>query len=191
MDILGYKRKVKDMDINERNKIVLENLHVIDLVIRTKIDVKEHIQGLGYEDLYQTGCIALCKAAETFENRASFRTYAFVVVKNSLMSYIKSVYEKSKNVEYIEEITEFAEKYDYISEFISDNEYDRLINVIKENSNGVALKGVEAIDLKVKGYSGSEIAKIYGVKPNHVSAWIARTVNNVRRKKLLAWWMLC
>ena len=39
------------MDINERNKIVLENLHVVDLVIRTKIDVKEHIQGLGYDDL--------------------------------------------------------------------------------------------------------------------------------------------
>ena len=174
------------MDINERNKIVLENLHVVDLVIRTKIDVKEHIQGLGYDDLYQTVCIALCKAAETFENRALFRTYAFVVIKNSLMSYIKSVYEKSKNIEYIEEITEFAEKYDYISEFVSNNEYDRLIKVIKESSSGVALKGIEAIDLKIKGYSGSEIAKIYGVKPNHVSAWIARMVNNVKRKKLLA-----
>ncbi len=173
------------MDINERNKIVLENLYVIDLVIRTKIDVKEHIQGLGYEDLYQTGCIALCKAAEAFESRASFRTYAFVVIRNSLMSYIKSVYEKSKNIEYIEEITEFAERYDYISEFVSDNEYDRLMKIIKANSKGIALKGIEAIDLKIKGYSGSEIAKIYGVKPNHVSAWITRAVNSVKRKKLL------
>ena len=102
------------------------------------------------------------------------------------MSYIKSVYEKSKNIEYIEEITEFAEKYDYISEFVSNNEYDRLIKVIKESSSGVALKGIEAIDLKIKGYSGSEIAKIYGVKPNHVSAWIARMVNNLKRKKLFA-----
>lgn len=28
--------------------------------------------------------------------------------------------------------------------------------------------------LKLDGLSGSEIAKLYHVKPNHVSAWISR-----------------
>ena len=36
------------------------------------------------------------------------------------------------------------------------------------------LKGIEAIELKMQGLAGVDIAKIYDVKPNHISAWIAK-----------------
>jgi len=36
------------------------------------------------------------------------------------------------------------------------------------------------MELKIKGYSGTEIAALYGAKPNEVGAWISRA-----RRKLL------
>jgi len=47
--------------------------------------------------------------------------------------------------------------------------------------NGVARLGIEAMELKIKGYSGTDIAKLYGVAPKHVGAWISRATAKLKK----------
>lgn len=65
---------------------------VRDTVLGT-MSLNESIQGFGYDDLYQTGCEALCHAAQKYraEGGASFPTFASVVIKNRLISHCRKV----------------------------------------------------------------------------------------------------
>lgn len=51
-----------------------------------------------YGDLFQEGCLWLCKAASTYKNdgRAQFSTYAKTVVKNGLLSYCRAICNRKK-----------------------------------------------------------------------------------------------
>ena len=55
----------------------------------------------------------------------------------------------------------------------------------KEKYSGVARKGVEAIELKMKGYETTEIAKLYGTSLNNVNAWISRARSKLRNEPIL------
>ena len=46
----------------------------------------------------------------------------------------------------------------------------------------MARLGVEALELKVKGLNGTDIAKLYNVKPNQVGAWISRAAQKIRKE---------
>ena len=48
---------------------------------------------------------------------------------------------------------------------------------------GTARLGIEATEWKVKGLSGAEIAKMYGVKPNLVGAWISRAAGRLKQNR--------
>ena len=47
-------------------------------------------------------------------------------------------------------------------------------------------RGVEALALKTKGYTGADVARMYHTKPNHVGAWISRAVEKLRKDKTAA-----
>lgn len=61
-------------------------MSVVRRTIRRSIDTNEGVCGMGYEDLYQEGCVALCHAAATYNARAGaqFSTYAETVIRNRL-----------------------------------------------------------------------------------------------------------
>lgn len=52
-------------------------------------------------------------------------------------------------------------------------------------NKGVARLGIEALELKVKGYSGADIAQLYQTKPNHIGAWISRAAEKLRKDAVL------
>ena len=60
---------------------------------------------------------------------------------------------------------------------------------MKREYSGTARLGIEAIELKLKGYSGKEIADMYGVKPNLVGAWISRAKQKLRKNQVFVLWM--
>ena len=62
----------------------------------------------------------------------------------------------------------------------------RTLHQMHAQSSGVVRLGLEAMELKVKGMTGQEIAALYGVKPNHVGAWISRAAQRLRSNR--AFW---
>lgn len=57
----------------------------------------------------------------------------------------------------------------------------RALQQSKENCSGSVRKGIEAIELKMQGYSGRDIAERYHVKPNYITACISRAQKHLRQ----------
>ena len=62
---------------------------------------------------------------------------------------------------------------------------EQVLEYGKRMYSGVARLGVEALELKIAGYSGTDIAKLYGVQPNHVGAWISRAAQKLKKDLFL------
>ena len=62
---------------------------------------------------------------------------------------------------------------------------EQLLEHGRRSYTGTALLGIEAMELKVKGYTGTDIARLYGVKPTLVGAWISRAVEKLRKDAAL------
>ena len=55
-----------------------------------------------------------------------------------------------------------------------------LLEASKQDYDGVARLGIEALALKLQGMRVTDIAELYQVPPSHVGAWISRSVAKLR-----------
>ena len=74
----------------DQQKLVEENLDLADILLRMKIHPNETIRGMEFEELYQCGCLALCRAAATYDYSTQFRTYASRVVYNAMIDQCRT-----------------------------------------------------------------------------------------------------
>ena len=182
---------MRTMSLQEE-KMVTEHLYLVKSIVLSTMSINESVQGFGYEDLFQTGCEALCHAAIHYqeEKGASFATFAGRVIKNHLISHCRKVVKEQTSLLYLdtptlddEELT-FADLIpDESNHAISDLETYLLLKDVSQNYSGISRKGIEALSLKCMGHSSIDIAKHYGVKSNHVAAWITRAINKLRADK--------
>jgi len=170
--------------------LVEDHLSVVRWVIFHNIQVNENVYGLSYDDLYQEGCIWLCRAAVTYDAAiALFKTYAKTVVRNGLITYCRTICKKQKRMLFLESCEQgelvvdgqkLSAQTDDFDATVSYLEIVSLLESMKKDYNGVARLGVEALQLKIEGLGISEIARLYGVKPSHVGAWISRAAQKLR-----------
>ena len=180
---------------NTQQNLVKDHLNIIHWAIHNFIKVNESIFGFEYDDLYGEGCIWLCKAATTHdESRGAFATYAQTVVKNGLLSYCRIMCNKQSKQRLLldpllpNDLGRFGDlipSIDNWEDMISSMSTDSVLQSIKLQYSGITLLGIEALELKIHGKSGTEIAKLYGVKPNHVGAWISRAISKLRKDKII------
>ena len=188
----GASVMTKRFSLNKvQQDLVAQNLAIVHWVIHDYIHVNPVICGLEYDDLFQEGCIWLCKAATTYQDdgRAQFSTYAKRVVRNGLFAYCGKVCEKSKNYSRLipGEHGELAADGETVPPETDD--FDAQLSLIetlsllessKQDYDGVAQLGIEALALKIQGMRVTDIAKIYKVPPSHVGAWISRSIAKLR-----------
>ena len=164
--------------------------HIGHWVIVNNIHVNPGICGLEYGDLFQEGCLWLCKAAFTYNaGQAQFSTYAKKVVKNGLLSYCRKICSQGRHISrlIIGEQGELAadgeqvdQPDDHFDSHLSRLETLDLLEASKQNYQGVARLGIEALALKVQGMRITDIAALYQVPPSHVGAWISRSLEKLR-----------
>lgn len=172
--------------MNRRDQLMEEHLNCVHWVIHSFIHVNEGVCGLEYDDLYQEGCIALWRAAETFDEQkgAQFHSYAISVIYNHLLDYCRKIQSRTAIVVPLED-AETAQN--MVRSWDSDSILfvEQVLEYGKRTYSGVAKLGVEALELKIAGYSGTDIAKLYGVQPNHVGAWISRAAQKLKKDVFL------
>lgn len=81
----------------EQQEMVEQHLDLVSIILRKYISTNEQIRGLEYDDLYQCGCLALCKAAYHYDGRVKFETFAGTVIRNALLDECRkatTVYSK-------------------------------------------------------------------------------------------------
>ena len=61
-----------------------------------------------------------------------------------------------------------------MNDLLYQNSVREALQQCKLRFSGVALKGIEAIELKSLGYDTKEIAERYGTTVNNINAWISR-----------------
>ena len=172
------------------NTLVENHLDVVKWVIRRHIHTNDNVYGLGFDDLFQEGCLYLMKAAETYNaERAGFETYAKKVVLNGLLSYCRQLSERHKKVAILpldapansdQQCGDtFAELLDAQDDYA---DIDTLVFLaeLKRKYTGTVRSGIEALEWRVKGYTVTDIAKLYGIKPNLVGARISRAAQVLR-----------
>lgn len=170
-----------------QKKLVEEHLSCVNYVIRTRIGLTNDPM-LSYDDFYQVGCEALCKAAMRYRPQAGpFMPYAKRVVYNGLIDYCRHMgvrYRLQSDV--LLDCDNSAMAMLLLSSeaenALSDVDHQDAMRIFQERKaayTGIAKKGVEAMELQMEGYSVAEIAKMYDTTPNNVNAWISRA-----RKKL-------
>ena len=187
---------MKNISLTSKQQAMVEdNLGVVKSAIHKNIIVNDNIYGFEYDDLYQEGYIWLCKAAISFDEKREikFATYAEKVVTNGLRTYCRLMCGKQKH-----QITlpshndaeddsismEMFSVEDMPEALFEEQDVLTLLQRCKQEYSGTARLGIEAIEWKVKGFSGAEIAKMYGVKPNHVGAWISRASMRLRQNRM-------
>ncbi|MBD5541969.1 MAG: sigma-70 family RNA polymerase sigma factor [Lachnospiraceae bacterium] len=178
---------------NEQQEMVAANLSVVHWTIRESFHVNETIYGFGYDDLYQEGCIWLCHAAVSYNPALSkFPTYAKKVVQNGLTSYCREQCSRERHFtrlgvgEHGELTAEgsILQQADDFESRISMLEVMQLLESRARDYNGVTRLGIKALELKIRGMSITEIAKLYDVPPSHVGAWITRSKQKLRKDPL-------
>lgn len=177
---------------DEQRCLVTEHMSVVHWVIIENIHVNERIYGFNYDDLFQEGCIWLCRAAVSYNTSLSqFSTYAKKVVRNGLISYCRGMCDKQRRFSRLE-IGEHGEliadgavlhQIDEFNAHISLVETLSLLESRKQDYSGIARLGIEALELKINGSSIKEIAQLYGVPSSHVGAWISRSVEKLRKDR--------
>ena len=133
-----------------QDALVLENLDLVNWVIRTRISIPNRPL-LTYDDFYAIGCEAICRAALKYQpDMGAFAPFACRYIYNAIVDHCRAMnYRLERNVE------------------ISEDENASLLD-------NLTYKQFEAIQFRNQGYTNREIAELCGVGRKAIEKRFAR-----------------
>ena len=162
-----------------REQVILANQELVRYVIKSL--------GLNAfdEDLFQTGCIGLIKAVDSFdfEKNIKFSTYAAKVIRNEILMTLRKKHINAQSLDELFTIDGFETS---LMDMISDNicMEDELISTMyleqafsKLNNNEKKIIYLHFI----KGTKQHELAKMMGFTQSYISRMISEIIKKMRR----------
>lgn len=164
----------------EAQRKVEENLGLINKVINDKVHGPYHMGIYSREDLFQIGCIGLCKAAAT-DKGGNFSTYAYRLIWNQICdALIYSTRRQANEVTYdVSPYTAEADENDLALGIA----IDQALEKAKLEAPPSTVKGIEAIRLLAEGFTCREIGEQMGATDKVVAAWISKARKFLKSRK--------
>ena len=180
--------------MSEKDKrLIEENLDKLEVTIKS-LAKKFNVSACDFDDYRQTAYLTLCSRTYKYDGRTKFITFANTVITNVMIDKYRR--EKSRNVEMISlndarfECEDETNLLDFLaSENDTENEVlakvtndmvKKYIRNAKDKCTATTtVRGFEALELKLEGYSGEEIASMFNVPSNSLRSWMSKA------KKLL------
>lgn len=179
--------------LTKEKKLIEENLDKLEITIKA-LAKKFKVSACDFEDYRQTAYLTLCNKVHVYDGSTKFITFANTVITNAMIDNYRR--EKSRNVEMVSlndscfDNDEEANLMDFLAsdnntenEVLSGITNDMIRDYIKNAKNKctaqTTVRGFEALELKLEGYSGEEIANMFNVPSNSLRSWMSRA------KKLL------
>lgn len=157
---------------NEQKRKVDENMGLVGKVISDKVHGLDEYSLYSYDDIFQIGCIGLCKAVAT-DKGGCFSTYAYRLIWNEICdALIYSTRRQAKEIPIEDKNTQCSDIQPNNTELKIDI-YSALQNV-KRRANPTEAKGIDAMIMHSQGLSSREIGEKMNVAPNLVTAWISK-----------------
>lgn len=175
----------------EQKDLVIQNMNLVNEVIYYRVKRIPGNPDHDIEDLQQIGRLGLCLAAQGYDGIRPFPAYAREVIWHQLLHHFKDLNRNPKTLPMEAESDNgfsFSESLPDDANVIyeAENRMNREgLKALEQQYQGTVRKGIHAMCLKLDGLSGSEIAELYHVKPNHVSAWISRAQQRLRQDQTI------
>ena len=160
----------------QRSKVE-ENMGLVGQVL------KDCVHGLSSggiyspDDLYQIGCVGLCKAVQTDKpGHGAFSTYAYILIRNEIYTALEYATRRGRELATAPEELPCADAglEDEAEQSVLCGELLALLDRAEQSATGVTARGIKAIRLLALGYSNREIGEMFGTQANHVTAWVAK-----------------
>jgi len=163
------------LTVEQRAKVE-ENMGLEGRVIQDRVHTLDKGCIYDYDDLFQIGCIGLCKAAQTDRpgHKGAFSTYAYLLIRNEVYTHLEYATRRGRELATDPEELLCAILDEDLEEQGACRELMRLLDRAEETATGTAAKGIRAIRMRIEGYSCREIGELLGSPANHVTAWIAK-----------------
>lgn len=156
----------------DQQAVVSENMGLVGKVIKDKVHGVEQLGIYSYDDIFQIGCIGLCKAAYT-DKGGCFSTYAYRLIWNEICTALLYASRRSRT-EYAtdpELLIGPSMEYNFTDEY---GDIKAILDRALAEASGVTAKGIHALKLTAQGYTSSEIGAMMNASPNNVTAWISK-----------------
>ncbi len=149
------------------------NMGLVGKVIADKVHGINQYGTITYDDLFQTGCMGLCKAVVT-DKGGCFSTYAYRLIWNEICDMLISAGRLAKNETSMDCSMDFSSALVHPESDKMTSELESALFLAKKEASSCVRKGIDAIILKSYGYSGKEIGAWYGVSERLVGAWVSK-----------------
>lgn len=157
----------------EQQKKVEDNMGLVGKVIKDKVRDMNSIPGYSYDDLFQIGCIGLCKAVAT-DKGGTFSTYAYRLIWNEIcdaLAHSSRKYSKEDSTDDVK--ASYLQREDDTNTDARIELFD-IIQKAKLNASPSVALGIDALLLMNNGYTAKEIGKYYGKSTNIVTALVSK-----------------
>ena len=177
--------------MNCREEFLIEHMQSIRQLVKSAMK-KLGIPQAEYEDCLQEAYILIWKQADKFDPDKEFGPFARRVITNGLIDVYKRNRELKKELlsldhdirdeegnglELIDLLKGGNETENQALQNLTVELLHKYIKNSKESCTAAStVKGFEALELKIAGYSGEQIAKMYHVSSNSVRSWMSNAI---------------
>lgn len=188
--------------MNTREKrLIEENMKAIE--IRAKYLFKKYgSQHEEYDEYFQNACLMVCNKIHKYDGSTEFSTFVDAILENAFIDLYRMNGKNKPDVLSLDECCSGDDDCDVtLRDFLADkkNTENEVIARITETvvsncidkarmkcTSKTTVRGFDALELKIKGYTGTEIAKIFNVPTNSLRAWISRAKKELLREREFA-----
>lgn len=158
----------------EQRKKVNENIRLVQKVINDKIHGPSQLGIYTYDDIFQIGCIGLCKAAAT-DKGGTFSTYAYRLIWNEICDALIYL-NRRQATEVASDIIPlvFEEPNTTLNDWSMEMDVQAALEAAKRDASPCVAKGIDAMIQMSRGYSSREIGDELGVSAKLICAWISK-----------------
>lgn len=160
--------------------LVTKNLGLVSHVIETCVSLPYDQSVYDCDDLYQIGCIGLCKAAAATTGKGKFSTYAYKVIRNEIYNALIYAARRTHSM-YIETMQE--KEAEDIYDTASSQAILESLERSKQGADTMVCKGIEAIVQSAQGVPRPEIARSIGISVNSLRAYISVARKHLKQNK--------
>lgn len=187
-EVMNYKQK----------QLVTAHLSLVPRMVRSLTRSFSHLSQDEFDELTQTGYLALCNAAMKCSPTQPFPPYARAAIRNAIYDYWRDCGKRKNAFCSLDALLTAEDGSTYEPEFmlqkadtlspeqavLSEESASYLKRLECAGSNHLK-KGIVSLRLQQNGYTSAEVAKIYGVPSNHVRAWQSKARKQLRQDQEL------
>lgn len=162
------------MNTTQQRKVE-ENLGLVGKVIKDKVHDPHRLGMYTYDDIFQIGCIGLCKAAMT-DKGGTFSTYAYRLIWNEICdALIYAARRQNREVFLDDEMPLVDQKIRTDFERIEQMEQlQQGLQQAKKNATPFMSKCIDVLVRMANGETSKEIGMSMGVTSKQVTAYVSK-----------------